>query len=99
MKDCDELIPEWVNFVKGGEYSEGLPLNISRVRVIEKNLVNRRPDGIHRSHEGKAELHEWFLREESLEVLSLVDSLENMPHSRPHMIHAATFHMKRLTGV
>merc|ERR1711977_378421 len=68
MDDCEDLIPEWLNFVKGVVDSEDLPLNISRENLQQNRMK-------------LAKLLRFYSTTSGEEMTSLADYVDRMQES------------------
>jgi molecular chaperone HtpG len=104
MDNCEELLPEWLRFLRGVVDSDDLPLNVSRevlqdssiVRAIRKHLVKKALDLLEELARDKPEAYATFW--EGFGAV-LKSGLHLDPGERARLAQLVRFHSSAATGV
>lgn len=67
--DCEELVPQWLGFIKGVVDSEDIPLNVSRellqqnkyMKMIKKNIIKKSIEMMEQLTENKDDYFKFYL--------------------------------------
>ncbi|MBN3290140.1 HS90A protein, partial [Polypterus senegalus] len=97
MDNCEDLIPEYLNFIKGVVDSEDLPLNISKLSEDKENYKKYYEQfakniklGIHEDSQNRKKLSEllrYYTSASGDEMVSLKDYVTRMKENQKHIYY------------